>query len=547
MKRAIGSRSRSLCAGRCCSWPAARRCSGGRRRRRAGRRPRRLSHRRTLLAPAVGGSLEQAIASLQARLRAAQDWRVVGDARARVRAGGPRHRRPELLPEGAGRAPALAAAAAGGQLRGHGGHGRAGRGPPRLRRRAATGASRPRDQPVQRQRLRRHRRRAGRARPVRRRVRHVPEHGGHPTRPVAPTPASRTPASCRATSPARSRRWRPPATSPARRQTPRGPAPSSASCRSTRATWPPPRTRTRAAWTRDAEYVPPLAGLAKVAWARGRRRRGDRAVHGRRAAVPVARVRDRARRPVCRGRPTRQAARQYALVRVEEQLFAANGVNIDLELALFDADARGSCGRARRGCATEWAKRQSIHVADALAWALHADGRDARPPLRPQARWRSATATRCSLFHAGMIELALGEPGGGPAPAVGGARHQPALLDPVRAAGAGHARRDRRCRVERAARTLRSPCSALVAARGPRGLAAAASAHPLGNFTINPTAGSTSSPARSGSTTSLDMAEIPTFQEMAVDRRRRRRHGSTAEGAAWARSERPSIWSRSSR
>ncbi len=157
----------------------------------------------------------------------------------------------------------------------------------------------------------------------------------------------------------------------------------------------------------DADYVPPFAGLAKVAWARGHL---QEAIDGYTDVV--------ARYPApeyvialgdlyaAAGRPE-QADRQYALVHAEEQLFRANGVNIDLELALFDA-AHGDPAGALAAARDEWAKRQSVHVADAYAWALHADGRDAEAAV--YARKAMALGYRNALFafHAGMIQLELG-------------------------------------------------------------------------------------------------------------------------------------------
>ena len=103
-----------------------------------------------------------------------------------------------------------------------------------------------------------------------------------------------------------------------------------------------------------------------------------------------------------------QAERQYALVRVEEKLFQANGVNVDLELAQFDAD-HGDPRAALAAARTEWGRRHSILVADALGWALHANGRDAEA-LR-YATFATKLGYRNALlyFHRGMIEKALGD------------------------------------------------------------------------------------------------------------------------------------------
>ena len=71
---------------------------------------------------------------------------------------------------------------------------------------------------------------------------------------------------------------------------------------------------------------------------------------------------------------------QRALLRAQEQIFRAAGVNLDLELALYEADhgrAQASLASARRA----FAERQSVFVEDAYAWALHVNGRD-RAALR---------------------------------------------------------------------------------------------------------------------------------------------------------------------
>ena len=72
------------------------------------------------------------------------------------------------------------------------------------------------------------------------------------------------------------------------------------------------------------------------------------------------------------GQPT-EAARQYDVVHVEEQIFRANGVNMDLELALFQAD-HGDPGAGLGAARAEWGRRHSILVADAYAWALYRTG-----------------------------------------------------------------------------------------------------------------------------------------------------------------------------
>jgi tetratricopeptide (TPR) repeat protein len=103
----------------------------------------------------------------------------------------------------------------------------------------------------------------------------------------------------------------------------------------------------------------------------------------------------------------RAAARQNDLLRAEEKLYRSNGVNVDLELALFDAD-HGKPRAALQAARAEWRRRRSVQVADALAWALYRNGSPRNAALYARRALSLGMRNALFFFHAGMIELALG-------------------------------------------------------------------------------------------------------------------------------------------
>ncbi len=103
-----------------------------------------------------------------------------------------------------------------------------------------------------------------------------------------------------------------------------------------------------------------------------------------------------------------QAARQFSLIGTWTSLARAGGVNPDLDTALAAAD-HGDRATALTAARAEWQRRQTVHTADALGWALFRNGK-AKEAL-PYARKATATGYRNAvlLFHRGMIEQAAGE------------------------------------------------------------------------------------------------------------------------------------------
>jgi tetratricopeptide (TPR) repeat protein len=159
----------------------------------------------------------------------------------------------------------------------------------------------------------------------------------------------------------------------------------------------------------DGSFVPPHAGMARIDAARARY---DSAIRGLTWAV------DRYPSPeyvialgdlyAITGR-SGEAARQYSLVRAEERLLRAGGVNVDLETALFDADHGVDLAKGLAAARQEWSRRTSIHVADALAWELYANKRYAQALRYSNRALRLGTRNALFLFHRGMIQRALGQ------------------------------------------------------------------------------------------------------------------------------------------
>jgi tetratricopeptide (TPR) repeat protein len=101
------------------------------------------------------------------------------------------------------------------------------------------------------------------------------------------------------------------------------------------------------------------------------------------------------------------AERQYELVRATDRLFAALGVDTDVDLAVFEAD-HGAPERALAAARAGYAKRPSIAVADALAWALHMVGRDSEALRYADEALRLGTRSAMLHYHRGTILAALG-------------------------------------------------------------------------------------------------------------------------------------------
>jgi tetratricopeptide (TPR) repeat protein len=105
-----------------------------------------------------------------------------------------------------------------------------------------------------------------------------------------------------------------------------------------------------------------------------------------------------------------EAAAQYEVLAVQQQLYAAAGSTDDQVAALVAAD-HGDPAVALRLAEAEWDRRQSVFSADAMAWALHANGRHAEALVHAERAaalgWRNASYA----YHRGMVLAALGRTG----------------------------------------------------------------------------------------------------------------------------------------
>ena len=102
-----------------------------------------------------------------------------------------------------------------------------------------------------------------------------------------------------------------------------------------------------------------------------------------------------------------EARQQDALVRTTYRLLRDNGSDVDLELSLYEADS-GNGAAALSAARREYRRRASVHTEDAMAWALHAAGRDRSALPHARAAERLSTTNATFAYHRGVIEHSLG-------------------------------------------------------------------------------------------------------------------------------------------
>lgn len=107
---------------------------------------------------------------------------------------------------------------------------------------------------------------------------------------------------------------------------------------------------------------------------------------------------------------TERAREQYDLVRAMQQLNAATGMDVDLEMALFEAD-HGDPSKALEMAEAAYRRRPTIYAEDILAWAHYRNGNYAEAQRYMDRALRLNTQDARMFFHQGMIAAARGESG----------------------------------------------------------------------------------------------------------------------------------------
>ena len=106
---------------------------------------------------------------------------------------------------------------------------------------------------------------------------------------------------------------------------------------------------------------------------------------------------------------TEQAQEQYAVLRATQQLYAANGQDVDTELALFEADHGAPADAVARASAAYAKRPQAVFTQDAYAWALHVAGRSAEALPIAKAATRLGLRQPALYYRLGAVAAAAGD------------------------------------------------------------------------------------------------------------------------------------------
>jgi tetratricopeptide (TPR) repeat protein len=156
-------------------------------------------------------------------------------------------------------------------------------------------------------------------------------------------------------------------------------------------------------------YLYALAGLGRVRAAQGRTDEAIALLNRASQTMPLPEfVITLGDIYLAAGQP-QMAQQQYDLLAVIQQLYQANSVDLELEMALFKADHRQDLAATVAQARQVFERRPSIHAADALAWALYQAGDYREAQSFAQQALRLGTKDALKLFHAGMITYRLGD------------------------------------------------------------------------------------------------------------------------------------------
>jgi len=155
-------------------------------------------------------------------------------------------------------------------------------------------------------------------------------------------------------------------------------------------------------------YAPALAGQAKVAAARGDLEQAATLYRQAFNRMPLPEYAIALGDVYAEMGDRRKAEEQYELIQSMDKLLRANGVDTDLEIALFYADHDMNLQTSLQRARAAYDARPSIHAADTLAWTLYKTGDYKEAQKYSSAALKLGTRDPLMLFHAGMISKVLG-------------------------------------------------------------------------------------------------------------------------------------------
>jgi tetratricopeptide (TPR) repeat protein len=158
-----------------------------------------------------------------------------------------------------------------------------------------------------------------------------------------------------------------------------------------------------------AAYAPALAGQARVAAARGDLERAAALYQQAFNRMPLPEHAIALGDVYAKLGEEPKAEEHYELVRAIDRVFEANGVNTDLQIALFFADHDLEPQRSLEKARAAYEAHPNIHAADVLAWTLYKTGNYREAQRYASEALELGTRDPLKLFHAGMIARSLGQ------------------------------------------------------------------------------------------------------------------------------------------